>query len=71
LNWAAGGGPASDSYVLEVGFSAGATNLVINTSNAATTLSASAPPGQYYVRVRGRNGCGTSGVSNEILVVVN
>lgn len=71
LNWAAGGGEAAGNYVIEVGFSAGATDLVINTSNAATLLSASAPPGRYYVRVRGRNACGTSAASNEAVVVVN
>jgi hypothetical protein len=69
LNWIAGA--ASDTYELEVGFTPGATDLVIPTGSSAPTLSASAPPGTYFVRVRGRNACGTSTVSNEVAVVVN
>ncbi len=71
LTWIASGGQAPDTYLLEVGLSPGVTNLVYNTGSAATSLSASAPPGTYYVRVRGHNSCGPSGVSNEIAVVVN
>ena len=71
LNWSAGAGEAVDRYILEVGLAPGATNFVIDTQNPATALSASAPAGTYYVRVRGRNSCGTSGVSNQVQVVVN
>ena len=71
LNWLAGGGGAPEHYILEVGLSPGATDLVIPTGSAATSLSASAPPGTYYVRVRGRNTCGTSAPSSEVAVVVN
>jgi hypothetical protein len=33
-------------------------------------ISATAPPGTYFVRLRGRNACATGAVSNEIVVVM-
>ena len=71
LNWAAGGGPAPDSYTIEAGFTSGATDFAFNTGNTATTIGSPASPGIYYVRVRGQNGCGTSLASNQVTVVVN
>jgi hypothetical protein len=42
------------SYVLEAGSTAGAANLAqLNTGGTATSMTVSAPPGTYYVRVRG------------------
>ncbi len=69
LNWSSGAGPAPERYVLEVGLTAGATNFAFDTGNTATTLSVSAPAGTYYVRIRARNACGTSAVSNQAAVV--
>jgi hypothetical protein len=40
------------------------------TGNSATSLLVAAPPGVYYVRVRGRYPQGEGPASNEILVVV-
>jgi hypothetical protein len=71
LNWSAGSGSAADNYIIEVGYSSGATTFVLNTPNAATSLQGSAPPGTYYVRVRAHNGCGTSNTSNQVVVTVN
>ena len=71
LTWAAGAGSAPQSHTVEVGYSPGATDLAFDTGSAATSVSANAPPATYYVRVRAQNGCGPSGVSNQIVVVVN
>jgi hypothetical protein len=70
LTWAAASGSPA-SYVLEAGSSSGATDIVVSdTGGTATTLTASAGPGTYYVRVRAKNACGQSTVSNEIIVVI-
>jgi hypothetical protein len=71
LHWSATAGGAADSYVLEVGSFPGASNLtVFATNNAATTLTATAPRGTYYVRVRARNDCGVSGASTDARLIV-
>ena len=58
-------------YVLEVGSSFGAADL-LRASLAGTepSVQAAAPPGIYAVKVRARNACGESGPSNEVLVLV-
>ena len=69
LAWQAAAG--ATTYVLEAGSAPGSNNVVASDlGGPATVLGASAPPGTYYVRVRARNACGTSGPSNEIVVVV-
>ncbi len=70
LNWAAGAG--ATTYVLEAGSSPTRTDiLVTELASPATTLSAvGVSPGSYFVRVRAKNACGTSGASNEVLVIV-
>jgi hypothetical protein len=69
LTWQAASG--ATGYVLEAGSSSGSSNLVsVDTGTASTTFNAAAPAGTYYVRVRARNSCGTSGPSNETVVVV-
>lgn len=70
LTWnAASGSPTS--YVIEAGSSPGSSNLFVsNTGNTATSLTAAAAFGTYYVRVLSQNACGTSGPSNELAVVV-
>jgi hypothetical protein len=56
-------------YVIQAGRQSGASDLLtFPTTSSATTFTASAPPGQYYVRVLGRNGCGDSAASNQIVV---
>jgi predicted phage tail protein len=70
LDWSAGPGQTPDRYILEVGLTPAATNFVFDTGSTATALSTSAPAGTYYARIRARNSCGTSGVSNEVMVVV-
>jgi len=63
------GGDAATIYVVEAGSTSGASNVgnfVANTPSYETD----APPGKYYVRVRGQNACGSSDPSNEIIVDV-
>lgn len=68
LTWNASVGAAS--YVLEAGSSPGASNIFSGDFGPQPSLSASAPAGTYYLRVRGRNACGLSQPSNEIVLVV-
>ena len=72
LNWAlAAGGDAATNFVLEAGSAAGLANLaVVALDPGLRSVVADAPPGVYFVRIRARNPCGTSGASNEIVVTV-
>jgi hypothetical protein len=67
LSWSAASG--ASSHVFEAGSAPGLANLV-NVDMPVTSLSASAPPGVYYVRTRGRNACGTGAASAETVVSV-
>ena len=70
LSWTPSGGPVT-AYQIEAGSVAGLSNLAaLPTGNSATSLHATAPPGVYYVRVRGQNACGTGPPSNEIVVKI-
>jgi hypothetical protein len=71
LTWTPGAGDAVSNHIVEVGSGPGLSNIVVfDTGAPSPTLSATAPNGTYYVRIRGRNACGTSGVSNEVIVQV-
>ncbi|MEZ5289457.1 MAG: PQQ-dependent sugar dehydrogenase [Vicinamibacterales bacterium] len=60
----------AQAYRLEAGSAAGLSDLaVVNLADAAA-LQVAAPPGTYFVRLRAVNAAGTSGVSNEVTVVV-
>ena len=70
LRWNASVGAAA--YTVEAGSVNGAANLaLISIGSASTTLTAVAPPGRYFVRVRATASCGVSGPSNEVVIVVN
>jgi hypothetical protein len=70
LTWSAAGGIVSN-YLVQAGSSSGASNLATLSLGAQTTsLSALAPPGTYFVRVRAQNTCGVSGASNEVVVTM-
>jgi glucose/arabinose dehydrogenase len=69
LIWAASG---ATGFIVEAGTSPGSTNAgVFLIGSAVPGVTGAAPPGTYFVRVRSLNACGTSGVSNEVVVVVN
>jgi hypothetical protein len=73
LNWSAPtAGGAVSTYVIEAGSTTGASNLASFTTNSTATSHVvnGAPPALYFVRVKARNGTGTSGPSNEIMVTV-
>lgn len=61
------GGVAS-SYTLFAGSAPGAANLAAIPIRGATTFTATAPTGLYYLTVVARNGYGTSAPSNEVAV---
>jgi hypothetical protein len=72
LTWAAPATGAPTSYVVQAGSGTGGANLTnFDTNSTATTLVASnLATGNYYVRVYGKNTCGLSPPSNEILLAV-
>ena len=71
IRWTAPAGTSPTSYTLAVGSAPGLSDLaVLATGTASTTLSGTAPIGQYYVRVLAQNACGLSGPSNEVFVAV-
>jgi hypothetical protein len=68
LAWAPAAGAAD--YVIDVGSGPGLSNILVTSLGAGTTISTIAPPGVYYARMHGRNACGLSVPSNEIIVTV-
>ena len=70
LTWTASGGPL-DSYVVEAGQAVAVWNR-LDTGSSATSLQVpTVPAGSYFVRIRGKNGCGFSAPSTERLVTVS
>ena len=71
LTWTPPVGAAPSSYLIEVGSTPGAINLaLIDTGSPITTLTASAPGGRYFVRVKARSACGIGPASNEQIINV-
>ena len=72
LTWTSSAGAnAASEFRLEAGSASGLADLaVLALSGNAGFLVVQAPPGTYFVRIRGVNDCGTSGPSNEIVVSV-
>jgi hypothetical protein len=59
------------AFSLEVGTGPGLANLaVFELPPGPPTITATAAPGTYYVRVRARNLCGASLPSNEVVIAV-
>jgi hypothetical protein len=71
LRWnAASGNPTT--YVVEAGSAPGLSNLANSDlgSPATSYVASGVGRGTYYLRMRGRNTCGTGPASNEVLLVV-
>ena len=69
LRWTASvGGFAATSYIIEAGSAPGLSNLARIQMGSLTRFTTTAPPGVYYLRVRGVNARGTSLPSNEVVV---
>jgi hypothetical protein len=71
LDWNPSGGNPT-SYIVEAGSAPGLINLAnSDTGSTAPSLTATGVGrGSYYVRVKGKNACGVSAASNEIVVTV-
>ena len=69
LTWSASSGPGV-SYVVQVGSSPGASNLLQSGTAATSVTATSVAAGTYYARVVAQSSCGTSGPSNEVTIVV-
>jgi hypothetical protein len=70
LTWSEVSGTTPVSYVLEAGSAPTLANLLVTSVGSQPSLVTPAPPGTYYVRVRAQTACGTSGPSNERVIVV-
>jgi hypothetical protein len=71
LGWSPStGGPTS--YVVEAGSASGLADLATadTGSTAGSATFTGVGRGTYFVRIRGKNACGSSGASNEIQIVV-
>jgi fibronectin type III domain protein len=70
LAWTAAAG-APTSYLVEAGSSPGLSDLANSDVGSATSFTATGVgAGTYYVRMKAKGPCGTSGPSNEIALVV-
>lgn len=71
LNWLPpGSGGAVSDYSLQAGTAPGLANVFSGVIGPVTSLSANAPPGEYYLRVYARGPGGTSPASNEVVASV-
>ena len=69
LRWTASAG--ATRYLIEAGSAPGLANLAQLTVGPTPTVTVAAPPGVYFVRLRGLNGCGAGAASNEVVVTVS
>jgi hypothetical protein len=66
LTWA--GVAGATDYLIEVGSSTGASDLLVTSLGNVTTVSTFADPRLYFARIKARNACGVSAASNEVAV---
>ncbi len=60
----------ASTYVFEAGSATGLSNLANVNLGTGQSFAASAPPGTYFVRVRGTNACGLGPASNEVSITL-
>jgi hypothetical protein len=68
LSWTNVGDAAN--IVVDAGLAPGRTDVTFSLGAASPVTIANAPPGTYYLRVRGTNAFGVSRPSNEVVVTV-
>ena len=60
----------ASAFVLDVGLAPGRSDVTFGIGATSPVTIANAPPGTYYLRVRGTNAFGVSRPSNEVAVTV-
>ena len=70
LQWSPDTGAAPTGYLVDVGSSAGSSNVGTFPTTAATLAASNVPDGRYFIRVRAQNATGTSAASAEQSIVV-
>jgi hypothetical protein len=68
LTWSASSASVN-SYIISAGVVPGQFIFEVDTGSNNPRFSAQAPPGTYYVRVRGRNHCGIGSGADVVVVV--
>jgi hypothetical protein len=70
FRWGSSGGCPVTNYMLLAGSAPGMSNVTVVNLGTMNEISATAPPGTYYVRVIAQNGNGSSAPSNEVVLTV-
>jgi hypothetical protein len=70
FRWGSSGGCPVTNYMLLAGSAPGLSNVTVVNLGTMNEISATAPPGTYYVRVIAQNGNGSSAPSNEVVLTV-
>jgi hypothetical protein len=71
LSWIPSGvGAAPTGYIVEAGFTEGATAVTLQTTAPFLEVNG-VPPGRYFLRVRGTNAFGVGPASDELVLIVN
>ncbi|MEZ5291530.1 MAG: fibronectin type III domain-containing protein [Vicinamibacterales bacterium] len=71
VRFAWGASATAVSYAIEAGQTPGTAGYGVAPLGNVTSLTATAPLGLYYVRLRAANACGVSGPSNEVAVLLD
>ncbi len=71
LTWASGGGCPASNYQVQAGSAPGLSNVAVVNNGLSLALTASGPPGTYYVRVIAQNAFGASSASNQVVVQIS
>jgi hypothetical protein len=66
FTWDAPPSGAVTGYIVEVGSAAGLSDVIVVPVGMTTTVTAPAPPGTYFARVKALNGSTESAASNEV-----